>query len=227
MARQIPVLFLDIDGTVRHGPDQLGGRFVNTPGDVTVFPEAVEMMHRWKAAGGRIIAVSNQGGIAIGHVTIAQVVAAMLETNRQTGGLFDDMRICPHHPTKASCWCRKPVPGLVLEGLRELCTLHPDERYPVDLALLVGDRPEDEECARRAGIRFLDAAAWRAGQEPADDPRPTTGGPPPEFPSGCCCALVDYADVGEQFRPPPGGCPVHTPWAFPGYSLQGVADGRT
>lgn len=42
--RAVPVLYLDIDGTVREGKDDPLGRFVNGPADVRVFPEAVEMM---------------------------------------------------------------------------------------------------------------------------------------------------------------------------------------
>lgn len=44
--RLVPVLYLDLDGTVRHGHDELG-RFVNGPDDVVVFPEATAMMRRW------------------------------------------------------------------------------------------------------------------------------------------------------------------------------------
>jgi hypothetical protein len=47
--RRTPLLCLDLDGTVRHGKDELG-HFVNGPEDVIVFPEAVEMMRRWKDA---------------------------------------------------------------------------------------------------------------------------------------------------------------------------------
>src|SRR5882757_10685428 len=87
-----PVLCLDMDGTVREGKDDPIGRFVNGPGDVRVFPEAVVMMRRWRDGGGRIVGVSNQGGITLGLVSYDDVAAAMLETHRQTGGLFD--KIC-------------------------------------------------------------------------------------------------------------------------------------
>lgn len=36
------------------------------------------------------------------------------------------------------------------------------EYYPPHMALMVGDRPEDEECARIASVQFMAAAAWRA-----------------------------------------------------------------
>lgn len=161
----VPVLYLDLDSTVRHGKDELG-RFVNGPEDVIVFPEAVEMMRRWKADGGRIIGVSNQGGIALGHTTNRQVAAAMVETYRQADQLFDKIAWCRHHPDAADpemarCWCRKPSPGLVIEAALSIGRQH-NEIYPPHMGLMVGDRPEDEECARLASLPFMPAVEWRA-----------------------------------------------------------------
>ena len=163
--RRTPLLCLDLDGTVRHGKDELG-RFVNGPEDVVVFPEAVEMMRRWKQGGGRIIAVSNQGGIALGHMTMATCAQAMMRTHQLTGELFDKIAWCSHHPDAAHpemarCWCRKPSPGLIVESALDLAAKH-GEYYPPYMGLFVGDRPEDAECARLAGLDFLDAREWRA-----------------------------------------------------------------
>lgn len=162
----VPVLYLDIDGTVRHGKDELG-RFVNGPDDVVVFPEAVEMMRRWKAGGGRIIGVSNQGGIALGHLSVVDCMDAMMKTQVLTGGLFDKIAWCHHHPQAshpqmARCWCRKPAPGLLIQASLELAAWC-GEMYPPYMSLMVGDRPEDEECARIAGVDFMWATEWRAG----------------------------------------------------------------
>lgn len=163
----IPVLYLDIDGTVRQGKDDALGRFVNTVEDVHVFPEAIEMMRRWKLAGGRIVGISNQGGIALGIVTFEQVADTMLETHRQAMSMFDRITFCQHHPNATSlemarCWCRKPSPGLIIEAAHSLATYYPTEWYPPYMALVVGDRPEDEQCAHLAGIDFQTAAEWRA-----------------------------------------------------------------
>ena len=164
--RAIPLLCLDLDGTVRQGKDDALGRFVNGPDDVVVFPEAVEMMRRWKRGGGRIIAVSNQGGIALGHVTTKLVADAMMETYRQCECLFDKMCWCSHHPEAedlemSRCWCRKPSPGLIIEAAGDLAEFF-GEYYPPYMGLMVGDRPEDQECARLAGFDFQWAADWRA-----------------------------------------------------------------
>lgn len=163
--KAVPVLYVDLDGTVRKGKDELG-RFVNGPEDVEVFPDAVEMMRRWKAGGGRVIAVSNQGGIALGLVPYAKVAAAMRETYVQSGRLLDKICFCPHHPDAsdpemARCWCRKPSPGLVIEAALEVAAQR-REYYPPYMGLMVGDRPEDQECARLAGLDFQWAADWRA-----------------------------------------------------------------
>lgn len=164
--KPVPVLYLDIDGTVRQGKDDALGRFVNGPDDVVVFPEAAEQMRRWKAGGGRIVGVSNQGGIALGLVDPEQVRLAMAKTNELAGRLSDRLAWCSHHPQAdhpemARCWCRKPAPGLLIESTLSLAAQH-NEYYPLYMGLIVGDRPEDEECARLAGLDFMDAAKWRA-----------------------------------------------------------------
>lgn len=165
------MLYLDLDGTVRQGKDDALGRHVNGAADVVVFAEAVVMMRAWKAGGGRIVGVSNQGGIALDLVAPAAVAAAAAETHRQTGRLFDRIAMCPHHPDAAdpeaaSCWCRKPSPGLLIESAVELAR-HYRERYPPHMALMVGARDEDRECARLAGVDFQPAAEWRALAGPA------------------------------------------------------------
>jgi D-glycero-D-manno-heptose 1,7-bisphosphate phosphatase len=159
------LLVLDLDGTVRHGFDELG-RFVNTAKDVVVFPEAVAKMREWKKQGGRIIGLSNQGGIAMGHVTMQQVAEAMLETQRQCSGLFDKISFCQHYPQAkdpeyARCWCRKPAPGGLIEAAIDLAR-SANEFYPPHLALMVGDREEDRRCAEIISFDFLWAKDWRS-----------------------------------------------------------------
>jgi D-glycero-D-manno-heptose 1,7-bisphosphate phosphatase len=162
----VPVLYLDLDGTVRHGKDELC-RFVNTPDDVVIFPESMVLMRKWKEAGGRIAGVSNQGGIALGHFTMDDCRATMHRTHQLAEGLFDTIAWCRHHPSAsdpfmARCWCRKPSPGLIIEAAHYMSQRFPGEIYPPALALMVGDRPEDEQCARTASIDFISAAEWRA-----------------------------------------------------------------
>lgn len=161
-----PVLYVDLDDTIRMGKATLG-RFVNKAGDVKVFPEVPAILAAYKRSGWRIAAISNQGGIALGILSAEDCAACMMETQRQCNGLFDSICFCGHHPDApdpehAICWCRKPRIGLILTASNSLAARF-NEYYPPHLALFVGDRPEDAECAANAGIKFMDAAEWRAG----------------------------------------------------------------
>lgn len=164
--RAVPVLYVDLDGTVRKGKAELG-RFVNGPEDVEVFPEAITLMARWKERGGRVAAVTNQGGVALGLLSRERMVAAVAETLRQAEYLIDAVSVCVHHPDArdpemARCWCRKPSPGAVAEAAFALMHRCPGERYPPCLGLFVGDREEDQICALGAGVDFVWAQAWRS-----------------------------------------------------------------
>lgn len=165
--KMVPVLYCDIDGTIRHGKDELG-HFVNTAADVQVFDGVADLLWEYKKHGWRIVGVSNQGGIALGHMTMATCRAAMAETHKQTRYAFDKLAWCSHHPSAsdpemAVCWCRKPKAGLVIETALALSEKYPGIIYPPHLGLFVGDRPEDLECAENAGLRFLGAEKWRRG----------------------------------------------------------------
>ena len=102
----VPVLYLDFDGTVRKGFDELG-YFVNDASQVEVFPEARKLIREWKDKGGRVVGVTNQGGVGLGHVSMIAMKGALKETNRQCDDLFDRIMVCPHKPT-SKCDCRKP-----------------------------------------------------------------------------------------------------------------------
>jgi D-glycero-D-manno-heptose 1,7-bisphosphate phosphatase len=129
---------------------------------VEVFPEVPTILHAYRDAGWRIVGVSNQGGIALGHLTAGAYEAAMLQTNIRCIGAFDRMHWCPHFPSVESCWCRKPRIGMLVEAALSMAREHPGETYPPRLGLMVGDRDEDRACADAAGLRFLDAATWRS-----------------------------------------------------------------
>jgi D-glycero-D-manno-heptose 1,7-bisphosphate phosphatase len=175
IATRVPVLYLDLDGTVRHGFDELG-RFVNGPEDVVIFDGVTEKLNTYKKAGWRIIGVSNQGGIALGHMTLRNCALSMLETQMKTEEAFDKIVWCQHHPNAhdlemARCWCRKPRPGMIIEGASVLSAeskqrFGREEIYPPHMALMVGDRPEDREAAEAANIDFVEAAWWRDNGNP-------------------------------------------------------------
>jgi D-glycero-D-manno-heptose 1,7-bisphosphate phosphatase len=164
--KMVPVLYCDLDGTVRKGKDELG-RFVNGPEDVELFEGVYALLWLYKRQGWRIVACSNQGGIALGHMSLETCMKAMAETQYQLNGVFDKMIWCMHHPQAdelemAVCWCRKPRSGMIIEAALDLGE-ETGEIYPPYMALFVGDRPEDEGCAQGANVPFLEAKVWRTG----------------------------------------------------------------
>lgn len=167
------VLYLDLDGTVRKGFDELG-RFVNKKEDVEIFSEALVQMRKYKLEGWRIVGITNQGGVATGQLDYKDMKAAIIETNEQAERLFDKIMVCVHHPEAkeqemAVCWCRKPRIGNIVLAAYELGKTYL-EYYPPHLSLFVGDRPEDKQCAENAGIPFMEAKDWRTGHVLSTNP---------------------------------------------------------
>jgi D-glycero-D-manno-heptose 1,7-bisphosphate phosphatase len=165
-----PILFLDLDGTVRLGMDQID-HYVQGPEDVEIFPGVLEIIQSYKSKGWRIVTISNQGGIALDLVNSRDVARAMQETNRLCANLFDRMAWCTHHPNaigdkyeskeeKSICFCRKPRIGMIVASMIELHEgFH--EIYRPYACLMVGDRMDDKECANNANIPFMWAKEWR------------------------------------------------------------------
>lgn len=169
MKKPVRLLFLDIDSTVRHGTKELG-RPVSAPEEVVVYPDALEMIRQYRAIGWRVVGVTNQGRVALGELTAENAVAALGETNRQCGQMFDLILACFHHPDAkdplmAHCFCRKPKYGNLVQATLTLAARFPDEFYPIQQALMVGDQESDKACAEQAGISFMWADAWRAQAE--------------------------------------------------------------
>lgn len=92
---------------------------------------------------------TNQSGIGRGYYTQEQF---LYNSNLLRNYLYqksirlNSIFFCPHLPDD-ECYCRKPRHGL-LEDIKKTFLL--DEKK----TLFVGDKFSDEECARRASVRF-------------------------------------------------------------------------
>lgn len=166
-----PVLFLDLDGTIILGKEELG-HFITGPQEVELFPGVLDLVKDYKAKGWRIVVVSNQGGIALGHIADSTVNRIMQETSRLCANLFDRMLWCEHHPDAkhtdpvqqkelSQCFCRKPSPGLIFNAIYSLGEQRLEEYFRPYNCLMVGDMDTDRDCAASINIPFMWAKDWR------------------------------------------------------------------
>jgi D-glycero-D-manno-heptose 1,7-bisphosphate phosphatase len=173
-----PAAFLDRDGVINDPVwDAVDGRHESPhkAEEVVLAEGAVEGLRALRAQGLVLIAVSNQPSAAKGKATPGglravhdRVVALLAEQ----GVALDDWRYCFHHPNgtvpelTGACDCRKPAPGMLLEGAAA---------HEVDLAAswMIGDSDADVLAGRAAGTRTIlvehpGSAHRRSGQMQAD-----------------------------------------------------------
>ena len=160
LSNRVKAIFLDRDGVVNelvYFPDRgiidspfIAGQFHLCPG----VPEAVKKFQR---AGYKVIIISNQPGIAKGHMTLQdfQQIGNMMKTQLcKEDAFLDGEYYCLHHPEakieryRADCACRKPKPGLIFNAARDL---------DIDVAesWYIGDNLTDMQAGRDAGCRIL------------------------------------------------------------------------
>jgi D-glycero-D-manno-heptose 1,7-bisphosphate phosphatase len=136
-------VFLDRDGTIVEDPG-----FLHEPDQVKLFPGAGEAIRRLNQAGFRVIAVSNQSGIARGRYTTEDYDAVQLRLRELLGAggaRLDAAYFCPHYPRiTGPCDCRKPGLKLFLEA---------KQAFDLDLerSWWVGDRLSDVQPALAMG----------------------------------------------------------------------------
>ena len=156
-----PAVFLDRDDTLIHNADLPADAFPETPGDlylpehVRLMPGVLDACTRLADAGYTLVVVTNQGCVARGSASIADVEATndRLRSLLTVDGrpLLAAVYAAPHHPEavvdhlRADHPWRKPGPGMILAAAREL---------HLDLARswLVGDAERDIEAGINAGI---------------------------------------------------------------------------
>jgi D-glycero-D-manno-heptose 1,7-bisphosphate phosphatase len=141
--KSAPAVFLDRDGTLMREIN-----YCSDPKQVEIFPGVPAALVRLRAAGYKLIVISNQAGIGRGYFTEAQYRLVEAEVARGVlPATFDAVYFCPDRPDLATDR-RKPAPGMVLEAQRE---------HDIDLArsFFIGDKKIDIECGRNAGVRTI------------------------------------------------------------------------
>jgi D-glycero-D-manno-heptose 1,7-bisphosphate phosphatase len=138
--------FLDRDGVINRPLVREGRPYPpHSVGDLELYPDAEESLHRLRAAGFAVVVVTNQPDVARGTMSREEVHAIHREMCRLVP--VDAVYVC-FHDDQERCQCRKPAPGLLLDAATDM---------EIDLAhsFMVGDRWRDVEAGRRAGCRTV------------------------------------------------------------------------
>jgi D-glycero-D-manno-heptose 1,7-bisphosphate phosphatase len=157
------ILCLDLDGTVRRSKS--GKTFIEGPDDIELIPGMKERIHYYKNLGYIVMGITNQGGVAHGFKPYGQMtkengVTEQLLRISSDKNVFYAIYCCPYDEKgkvpeySFRSLHRKPSIGMLCEIETEIMKY--GEEFPDwDNSLFVGDRPEDEECAKAAGIPFM------------------------------------------------------------------------
>ena len=141
-------VFLDRDGVLNREM----GDYVCKLEDFHVLEYNIPALKELHDRGYLLLVATNQGGIAKGWYSeeeLAKMHKTLRDTYRAGGVEITDIFYCPHHPDyTGECDCRKPKPGLLLQGIA---------KYNIDPArsYFIGDRERDVEAGMAAGVKGI------------------------------------------------------------------------
>lgn len=128
-----------------------------------LFPGVPQAIRRFNDMGLAVAVVSNQPGIAKGHLTqelLEGFEKKMLSEIAAAGGRIDAIHYCLHHPDavvpelKQRCRCRKPETGLLESAARDLTVALSD-------CYMIGDGIPDLVAGTRSGCRTVFIGRWK------------------------------------------------------------------
>ena len=148
-------VFLDRDGTLNYDSG-----YLKSASELKLLPGVGPALARLKAAGARLVVVTNQSGVGRGLLTLKDLEAihARLEgLLEQDDAALDAIYFCPHHPDDG-CRCRKPARGMVDRAVSEL---------QVDLrrSYLIGDHARDVQLAKAVGAKAILVTSGRVDEQ--------------------------------------------------------------
>lgn len=153
-------VFLDRDGVINEMVYHTDHGIIDSPFTVEQFrllPNVHESIKEFRDMGFKVILVSNQPGVAKGHMTrqtFDKIRQHMLSELTRNGAVLDAEYYCFHHPEasekelKQYCECRKPKPGFLQQAALEMDI---DLRY----SWMIGDGLTDIQAGKAAGCRTI------------------------------------------------------------------------
>ncbi len=144
---------MDRDGVVNVAPPQ--GEYLSRCEDLIIIPSAIEWIKLARDLHFSVIVLTNQRGVATGKVsleTVSGIHDHLLKHLVKLGAPIDAIYTCPH--SDGECGCRKPLPGLFQQAMRDW---HINQHQ----SILIGDSVRDCQLAHNCQLTFLMAKNGR------------------------------------------------------------------
>jgi len=145
---KIRYVFLDREGILNLKPPE--GQYVENWEQFHLLPGVENAIARLNRAGFTVIVVTNQRGIALGRMTLADVREVHHRLRQHLAGCgahLDGIYVCPHDIGK--CHCRKPETGLFEQAFSDFPDARPDN------SVMIGDSLSDIEAGMRIGMATI------------------------------------------------------------------------
>ena len=151
-------VFLDRDGTLNHDPG-----YLKSAAELKLLPGVAAALARLKAAGAKLVVVTNQSGVGRGIFTLKDleaIHARLQDLLEEDGAALDAIYFCPHHPDDG-CLCRKPARAMVDRAVSEL-------QLDLRRSYYIGDHVRDMQLARVVGAKPIFVTAGTVGAQTLD-----------------------------------------------------------
>ena len=145
-------VFIDRDGCLIH---ELG--YINSVEKIKFFRRSFDALRLLKAAGFKVIIVTNQSGVARGYFPesfVAEAHSYIAAELKKKNLKIDAYYYCPHHEKatvavyKKDCECRKPRQGMIKKA---------SKRFNLDLkqCFTMGDKLSDVKLGHNGGMKGI------------------------------------------------------------------------
>ena len=158
----ISFVFLDRKGIVNRKPSE--GSYITSWQRFEILPGVEQAIARLNHSGRTLILITNQRGIALGHMTHADlddIHQRLRDHLAQHGAHLDAIYACPHDVGK--CRCRKPDTGLFEQAFADFPAARPHN------SVMIGDSLSDIEAGTRMGMATIFVPGDPAHQKPGAD----------------------------------------------------------
>ncbi|MDE2511377.1 MAG: HAD family hydrolase [Elusimicrobia bacterium] len=150
-----PAVFLDRDGVIVREMD-----YLSRVEQLSVLPGVPAAMKALRAAGFKVVVITNQSGVARGYFSLTQLGRIHRELKRRlakSGAKWDALFFSPHSPESRHPW-RKPGTGMLKAAKK---------RFRLDLksSYFVGDTTTDVQTARNAGCAAVLVRGGHGGKD--------------------------------------------------------------